>query len=164
MSDKSVRESTGNSSRVKEHSVVTREEAVSLALDVLNNARHCLVGTNGEDGYPNIKTMSNRKRDGVKTIWFATDTSSMRVQQLKKDSRACVYCLDAEHSRGLMLVGDMEILQDLESKKMLWRKGEEEEFRPLGVEDPEYTVLRFAAKRANFVDAMANKGLTFEIE
>jgi general stress protein 26 len=163
MSDKTVRESTGNSSHIKENSLVTREEAVSLARDVLNNTRHCLVGTNGEDGYPNIKTMSNRRHEGIKTIWFATDTSSMRVQQLKKDNRACVYCLDAEHSRALMLVGDMEILKDIESKKMLWRKGEGK-YRPLGVEDPDYSVLRFTAKWANFVDLMENKGLTFEIE
>ena len=56
----------------------------------------------------------------------------------------------------------MEILQDRESKRMLWIEGEEQ-FRPLGVDDPDYSVLRFTAKQADVVVAMKNKGLTFEI-
>ena len=147
----------------KKNTFLTRQEAISQALNIVEKAHLCQVGTNGEDGFPNIKTMTNRKHEGFHTLWFATDTSSMRVQQLRKDNRACVYCLDKELSRGLALIGTMEILQDVESKRMLWIKGEEK-YRPLGVDDPEYSVLRFTAIRANVVDAMQNKGLTFEIE
>ena len=144
-------------------SVFTQQEAIDQAKDIISQSRTCLVGTIGEDGYPNIKAMTNRKHENIKTIWFATDTSSRRTQQLRKDNRACVYCLDTVHSRGFMLIGDMEILQDRESKKMLWIDGEEQ-YRPLGVDDPEYSVLRFTAKQADVVDAMKNRGLTFEIE
>lgn len=145
------------------YSVFTQQEAIDLAKDIISCSSTCLVGTIGEEGYPNIKAMTNRKHENIKTIWFATDTSSRRTQQLRKDNRACVYCLDTVHSRGLMLVGNIEILQDMESKRMLWIDGEEQ-YRPLGVNDPEYSVLRFTAKQADVVDAMKNKGLTFEIE
>jgi len=165
MTGDTKKQATGSSveSKNNESSVFTNQEAIDLALDILDGARHCQVGTNGEDGFPNIKTMTNRKHEGLKKIWFNTDTSSMRVQQLKKDNKACVYCLDTKLSRGLMLVGNIEMLQDVESKRMLWTEGDEV-FRPLGVDDPEYTVLCFTAKRGNIVDAMKNQGKTFEIE
>jgi general stress protein 26 len=144
-------------------SVFTKQEAIDQAKDIISHSNTCLVGTIREDGYPNIKAMTNRKHENLKTMWFATDTSSRRTQQIRKDNRACVYCLDTGHSRGLMLVGYMEIFQDMDSKRMLWIDGEEQ-YRPLGVDDPEYSVLRFTAKQADVVDAMKNKGLTFEIE
>jgi len=140
-----------------------KQEAINQALEIIEKSRNCLLGTNGDDGYPNIKAMTNRKHEGIKRIWFNTDTSSRRVQQLRKDSKACVYYLDAELGRGLMLVGNIEILQDVESKKMLWTEGDEI-FRPLGVEDPEYTVLRFTAKQGNLVDALKNDDATFDVE
>mgnify|MGYP001614122952 CR=1 FL=1 len=165
MSKVTAKKVQGNNAEIKKKkdSLLTMKEAITQASEIIEKTRHCLVATNGDDGYPNIKTMTNRKHDGFKTIWFATDTSSNRVQQLKRDKRACVYCLDAETAKGLMLVGDMEILHDIELKRMIWIKGEEK-YNPLGVEDPEWCLLRFTAKRANVVDAMQNKGLTFEIE
>ncbi|MBI2850372.1 MAG: pyridoxamine 5'-phosphate oxidase family protein [Chloroflexi bacterium] len=166
MSEDTTKKTVGRSEVVgrKKDTFLTKEEAISQALEMLESARHFLVGTNAEDGFPNIKTMSNRGRhEGLKTIWFHTDASSHRVQQLKRDNRACVYCLDTKLSRGVMLVGTMEILHDLDSKRMIWQEGERK-YYPMGVEDPEYSVLRFTAIRAGVVDAMANKGLTFEIE
>lgn len=165
MSEDAINKATKNANEIQKQmgSLLTKEEAIDQALALLESSRHCLVGTNAEDGFPNIKTMRNRKHEGLKTIWFKTDTFSMRVQQLKKDNKACVYCLDANSSRGLMLLGHIEILHDLESKKMIWIKGEEK-YNPLGVDDPEWCVLRFTATRANVVDAMQNKSLTFEIE
>ncbi|MFC1921637.1 pyridoxamine 5'-phosphate oxidase family protein [Chloroflexota bacterium] len=141
-----------------------KQEAIKQALDIIEKSRHCLLGTNGDDGYPNIKTMSNRrKHEGLKKIWLHTDASSRRVQQLGRDNRACIYYLDGQQGRGLMLVGDIEILQDLESKNIIWTE-EDGKYYPLGIEDPEYTVLCFTAKRADFVDAMKNDGLTFDID
>ena len=165
MSEGTTKETAGSSDEVgaKKDSFLTKKEAIGQALELLDSVRHFLVGTNAEDGFPNIKAMSNRKHEGIKTIWLKTDTFSMRVQQLRRDTRACVYCLDSKLGRGLMLVGNMEILEDVGSKRALWKDGDEK-FNPLGVEDPAWCVLRFTAKRANMVDAMQNKGLTLEIE
>lgn len=151
-----------NGSSTKLNSEFTEEEGKDLSLDLINRIRHCQVGTNGEDGFPNIKTMSNRKHEGLKRIWFKTETSSRKVQQLRRDNSACVYLLDSKAARGLMLLGHMEILQDVKSKQLIWTENDNK-YNPLGVEDPEISVLCFTAKRGNFVDAMQNKGLTFEL-
>ena len=39
-----------------------------------------------EDGFPNMKAMLQpRKREGIKIIYFTTNTSSMRVVQYRKE-------------------------------------------------------------------------------
>lgn len=140
---------------------MNKQEAITQGLKLIEKSNFCMLGTNGKDGFPNIKGMTNLKHEGLKRIWFSTNTSSKRVQQLRKDNRACVYYVDEKPFRGLMLVGTIEILQDIESKKMLWSEGAEK-YYPLGVEDPDYSVLYFTAKRGNYYQALKN--ITFEIE
>jgi general stress protein 26 len=139
---------------------MNEQEAISQGLELVESSRICLLGTNAGDGFPNIKAMLNLKHEGLKHVWFSTNTSSKRVQQLKKDNRACVYYVDEKDFRGLMLVGTIEILQDLESRKMLWSDGAEV-YYPLGVEDPDYSVLHFTARKGNYYHGLAN--ISFEI-
>ena len=140
---------------------MNKEEAIAQSLRLVETSEVCLLGTNGDDGFPNIKGMMNLKHEALRKIWFSTNTSSKRVRQLKKDNRACVYYLDDRNYRGLMLVGTVEILQDAESRKMLWSEGAEK-YYPEGVEDPDYSVLRFTATKGNYYHALEN--VTFEIK
>lgn len=137
-----------------------KQEAVTEGLQLIEKSKICLLGTNGENGFPNIKAMLNMKHEGLHKIWFITNTSSRRVQQLKKDNRACAYYVDEVSFKGLMLVGTIEILQDLESKKMLWFDGAEK-YYPLGVKDPDYSVLCLTALWGNYYHAGK---ITFKIE
>ena len=140
---------------------MTKQEAKSQGLELVDKSKTCHVGTNGDNGYPNIKAMFSLKHEGLKHVWFSTNTSSKRVQQLKKDNRACIYYVDEKNFKGLMLTGMMEILQDLKSRKMLWAEGNEK-YYPLGVTDPDYSVLRFSAKSGNYYHRLSN--VTFEVE
>ena len=148
-------------SKKKNDLIMSKRKAVTQCLELMEKSKICLLGTNGDDGFPNIKAMLNLKHKGLKNIWFSTNTSSKRVQQLKKDNRACVYYVDETNFIGLMLVGAIEILQDTKSRKMLWTEGAEI-YYPLGVEDPDYSVLCFTAKSGNYYHGLKN--ITFEIE
>ena len=148
-------------SKKKGELIINKQEAIAQGLKLIEKSKICMLGTNGEDGFPNIKAMLNLRHKGLKKIWFSTNTSSKRVQQLRKDNRACVYYVDEKNFKGLMLVGTIEILQDIESKKMLWSEGAEV-YYPLGVADPDYSVLCFTSKRGNFYHSLKN--ITFEIE
>ena len=44
-----------------------------------------------------------------------------------------------------MLLGTMEVLTDDESKRMIWREGDEIYYSK-GITDPDYCVLRFTAQ------------------
>jgi general stress protein 26 len=138
-----------------------RQEAIAEGLKLMEKSTICLLGTNGPEGFPNIKAMMNLKHEGLNNIWFSTNTSSKKVQQLKKDNRACVYYVDENNFKGLMLTGVVQILQDLKSRQMLWVNGAEK-YYPLGVEDPDYTVLYFKAHRGNYYHGLSN--ITFDID
>lgn len=97
----------------------------------------------------------------MKIIWFSTNTSSRRVRQFQRNTKACVYFVDQETFEGLLLVGTVEILQDAVSRLRLWRPGCEK-YYPLGVDDPDYSVLCFRAEKGNFYHAMEN--LWFDVE
>lgn len=119
-----------------------------------------MLGTNGDDGYPNIKAMFKMENEALKVIWFSTNTSSKRVSQLTRDKKACLYLLDAKTFEGLMLVGEVAVLTDAESRQRIWREGFER-YYPKGVNDPDYTVLRFTSRWCNYYHGLQN--VTFEV-
>ena len=108
------------------------------------------IGSVDSDGFPNMKAMlPPRKRDGIKEFWFSTNTSSMRVAQYRENSKACIYFMDKRFFRGVMLKGKMEVLEDSESKEMIWQEGDTVYYSG-GVTDPDYCVLKFTAETGRF--------------
>lgn len=119
-------------------------EAVEKMIDGIGVS---LISSVDDAGFPNTKAMlPPRKREGLRTFFFTTNTSSMRVKQYRKNNRACVYFFDKRFFRGVMLVGTMEVATDQETKDMIWREGDTM-YYPLGVTDPDYCVLKFSAKK-----------------
>lgn len=100
------------------------------------------------EGYPNAKAMLSPRLIEGNVLWFSTNTSSMRVVQYRQNPKACVYFFRKGlfRYRGVMIVGEMEVLEDQPSKDRLWRRGDTV-YYPKGQEDPDYCVLRFTAKR-----------------
>ena len=112
---------------------------------MLDKQKLAHISTVDRDGYPNTKAMlAPRKRDGIKTIFFSTNTSSLHVAQYRNNPKACVYVCDARFFRGAMLKGTMEVLEDAESKEMIWQTGDRL-YYPKGMTDPDYCVLKFTA-------------------
>lgn len=120
---------------------------MASALELVAGSTIAMVGTLGESGDPQVKAMIKAEHEGLETIWFSTNTSSEHVGQLEKDPRASVYFAEWKEGpwRGLTLGGRMEILRDHASRERLWEDGCER-FYPAGVDDPDYTVLRFTAE------------------
>ncbi len=136
------------------------QEARGKALALVERSQIGMLGTNSEEGHPHIKAMIKAEAEDLKRVWFSTNTSSRRVAQLRQDSRASVYFVDFDQWMGLMLVGEVEVLRDAASRKRLWHDGDER-YYPLGVDDPDYTVLRFTARWANFYHSLSTA--TFDV-
>lgn len=118
------------------------EQTVGNMADKLKTA---FIGYVDADGYPCIKAMLQpRKREGIKTFYFTTNTSSMRVRQFLQNDKSCIYFCDKRFFRGIMLRGTMEVLTDNASKEMIWREGDTEYYSQ-GIADPDYCVLKFTA-------------------
>lgn len=120
-------------------------------IDFIQKQKTVFVGSMDEDGFPNIKAMfTPRKIDG-NCFYFSTNTSSMRSQQFLTNPRASIYfyhrgCFKYE---GMMLTGTMEVLQDDDIKREIWRTGDTM-FYKQGITDPDYCVLKFTAIKGRY--------------
>jgi len=129
---------------------------------MIDKANVSIISSVDEDGFPNSKAMlPPRKREGIKHIFFTTNTSSMRVRQYLSNQKACVYFFDKRFFKGVMLKGTMEVLQDDVSKETIWRQGDEM-YYPKGVTDPDYCVLMFTAQNGRYYSNF--KSENFEVE
>jgi general stress protein 26 len=131
------------------------EKALQEGSALVARSTIAMLGTNGDGGHPNIRAMIKVENEALKTIWFSTNTSSRKMAQIERDARACVYFVDFEKWMGLMLVGTVEILQDAESRHRLWQKGWER-YYPQGVDDPDYSVLRFSTHWGRFYHGLSH--------
>ena len=117
-----------------------------------------------KEGFPNIKCMLRpRKIEGLKTFYFSTNTSSMRVAQYRENPKACLYFYRKGliKYQGVMLKGTMEVLENDEIKKELWQAGDKM-FYPKGVTDPDYCILKFTATSGRYYCDLETE--SFEIE
>jgi general stress protein 26 len=130
--------------------------------NLIDKAGVSIISSVDEDGFPNTKAMlPPRKREGIKHIFFTTNTSSMRVGQYIGNPKACIYFFDKRFFKGVMLRGVMEVLKDSASKKMIWKDGDEM-YYPKGVTDPDYCVLKFTAQNGRYYSNF--KSVNFEVE
>jgi len=117
---------------------------------LIDKQRVSFISSVNSDGCPNTKAMlPPRKREGIKTFYFTTNTSSMRVAQYRKNPKACIYFCDQRFFRGVMLIGAIEVLEDASSKELIWQEGDTM-YYPKGVTDPDYCVLRFTAHMGRY--------------
>jgi general stress protein 26 len=128
--------------------------------NLIDKADVAYIGSVDGEGFPNMKAMlPPRKREGLKSIYFTTNTSSMRVRQYRENPKACVYFCDKRFFRGVMLKGTMAVLEDSAAKEMIWREGDTM-YYPLGVTDPDYCVLRFTATEGRFYSDFKSENFT----
>ena len=114
----------------------------------IQKQKTAFVASVDEEGFPNIKAMFMPRRIEGNGFYFSTNTSSMRAQQFLINEQASIYFYQRSRYRyeGLMLTGKMEVLQDPEIKKEIWRSGDTM-FYKQGVDDPDYCVLKFTAEK-----------------
>lgn len=104
------------------------------------------------ENYPNVRAMLKpRKRIGLKTFYFSTNTSSAKVQQYRDNPKASIYFYHKGLIKyvGLMFKGTMEVLTDQETKNLIWRPGDIIYYKK-GMTDPDYCVLKFTATSATY--------------
>ncbi|MBP2653888.1 MAG: pyridoxamine 5-phosphate oxidase-related FMN-binding protein [Firmicutes bacterium] len=89
------------------------KDVAQMAGNLIDKVSVCFIGSVDIEGFPNMKAMlPPRKREGIKYIYFTTNTSSARVSQYKENPKASVYFYDKRFFRGLMLKGTMEVLSE----------------------------------------------------
>ena len=113
-----------------------------------------------EEGYPQMKAMLVFEQEkSLKVHYFSTNTSSKRVDQFLKNPKASVYYCDSENFKGALFTGTIEVCRDRASRELLWTGDECLQYYPKGIDDEDYTVLKFTAETVNYYDGFGNTTL-----
>ncbi len=138
-------------------------EARRLGLELMETAEAAYLTTINGDGYPRTRAMLNlRRKDqypglcqlfekhrGDFLAYFTTNTSSPKIDQIRRNPKASVYYCQPSEWRGLMLSGEIEIVSAKNIKEAVWQKGWEL-YYPGGTTDPDYTILRLRPISARY--------------
>ena len=129
---------------------------------LIGNRPTAFIASVDGEGYPCCKAMlAPRVRDGLRTFYYTTNTSSQRVAHYRRNPKAAVYFCDEANFQGVLLRGTMTVCEDQATKDLIWREGDTE-YYPLGPTDPDYCVLRFTAEKARYYSDYSSSDLTIE--
>ena len=120
-------------------------------LEFISEQKTAFIGSVDEQGYPVIRAMlAPRKIDGNE-IYFTTNTSSNKIKQYLANNKACIYFYKRGKFKyqGVSVIEEMEVCTDQETKNEIWRFGDKL-FYKKGVTDPDYCVLKFKCKSAEY--------------
>ncbi len=139
------------------------DDAIQQARELMEDSDAVFLTTVDSDGFPVTRAMLNlrntllyptlvpifedHQEDFV--VYFTTNTSSAKIQQLVAQPRASVYFCLPQDWRGLCMRGSVEQITDPEMKAKLWQ-GDWDLYYPRGVADPDYSVLKFTPATANY--------------
>jgi len=106
----------------------------------------CMFNLRNEKKFPKLVEMFKAHENDF-MILLSTNTSSAKVEHIKKNPAVCIYYCKPAEFHGLMLAGDVEIINNPEVKEGLWHDGWER-YYPAGPHDPDHTVLRLIPSTA----------------
>lgn len=119
--------------------------------EFISKQKTAFIASINEQGFPVIRAMlAPRKIDG-KDIYFTTNTSSNKVKQYLANDKACVYFYERGRFRyqDVSIIGEMRVCTGQATKDEIWRHGDDFYYKG-GVTDPDYCVLKFTCKCAEY--------------
>ncbi len=120
-------------------------------LRFISEQKTAFIASVDEQGQPVIRAVSAPRIIDGNEIYFSTNTSSKKVKQYSANSRACVYFYKRGKIKyqGVSITGEMQVCTDQATKDKVWRFGDRL-FYKQGVTDPDYCVLKFKCKTAEY--------------
>jgi pyridoxamine 5'-phosphate oxidase len=138
------------------------KDFVKTAENVIEKASVAIISYVGPEGFPVSKAMlAPREREGIKYFWFSTNTSSNKTKCFKINPKASIYFFDKRYFKGVSLVGTIEVLETPEARARIWRDGDTMYYHE-GVNDPDYCVLKFTARKGSYYGSLKSENFTIE--
>jgi len=123
---------------------------IETVTELINKQGVSFISSVDENGFPNTKAMLPPcKREGIKTFYWHTNSPSMRIKHYRNNPKACIYFVDNKNIAGVMLKGKMEVLDNMEIKKELW-KDSFSQYYTGGVDGGDYIILKFTAEAGRY--------------
>ena len=88
---------------------MNKEQILNLAKEIIDSNEIAIVGSISLKKYPNVRALQKMKNEGFNTFYFSTRSDSMKVRQMKKRKKGCVYFYDRPTYSTVMLEGEFKI-------------------------------------------------------
>lgn len=146
---------------VEQDQICSGQDVRTTCLDLIAMQAVCHLTTMDDQGYPHTTAMLNLRcareypnlvdlhaqEPNEFCIYMTTGNQSPKMARLKANAKASLYFCDADHLIGMMLGGDIEVVEDQALKERIWQKGWTL-YYPNGPKGPEYGIIKLAPRIA----------------
>jgi general stress protein 26 len=117
--------------------------------ELIREIRFGLLTTVDHDYRLHSRPVQTLQVDDNRVLWFFTDWSSPKVDELHHDVRVSLGYADSKKHVYVTVSGSGSLIRDIQKAKQLWRI-EQRAFYPDGPEDERLALLRVAIERAEY--------------
>lgn len=136
---------------------LTVDRALEAARTTMEASRYCFLVTLDEAGHPQARLMEPFPAEADMTVWMATSSTTRKVRQLRRDSRATLAYYDWEREGYVTLIGEARLVSDIEQRRRRWRP-EWQDFFPAGPTGPDYVLIQFTPSRIEVMSLALDVG------
>lgn len=102
-----------------------RARLVAAAREIMGAQTYCALVTLDETGRPQVRTMNPFPPEDDMTVWFATNTRSRKVREMRRDPRVTLYYADHAKATGYVALSGRAVLTEdmqeiLKRKRAYW--------------------------------------------
>jgi general stress protein 26 len=138
-----------------------KEDLKNLLDELMEKPTSAYLATIDEEGTPSIRSVFNLRckekfpipakvieeyDENPYNVYISTNTSSVKMKQISISKKVAMYFSIPEDVKGIMLQGEIEILDDMKFKEVIWDDNWKI-YYPLGYDDPDFTILKFTPKK-----------------
>jgi len=129
-------------------------EDVKKAEGFISTCGHAVIATNNNETGARLSALANLPEQTIKELWFATDSNSQKIMNLRNNPRMEAMYTDGEGQ--VMLAGNAVVITDLATKKAKWQPWMAEYFTD-GVEGETLCLVRFTPSSIRAMVASESK-------
>jgi general stress protein 26 len=117
--------------------------------ELIRDIRVALLTTVDREGRFHTRPVQTLHVEANRTLWFFTDWSSPKVEELHHDVRVSLGYADPAKNVYVAVSGSASLFQDAQKAKQLWSI-EQRAYYPNGPEDERLALLRVQIERAEY--------------
>jgi general stress protein 26 len=117
--------------------------------ELIRDIRVALLTTVDRDGNFHTRPVQTLEVEADRTLWFFTDWSSPKVNELHHDARVSLGYADPAKKTYVAVSGSGRLIRDVQKAKEIWSI-EQRAYYPEGPEDERLALLRVAIERAEY--------------
>lgn len=130
----------------------THSDARQKLGELINGIRIAMLTTVDADGSLRSRPMGTQEAEFDGSLWFFTDASSHKVEEIRGDYHVNVSYADADRQTYVSVSGRATLVRDRQTAERYWSPVMKAWF-PGGLDDPNLALLRVEVDSAEYWDA-----------